>query len=254
MAVCSETSLIGGMKVKYLVWGTGAETKRLLDMHLLKLEDIICFVDSWKTGDFFSKPIYHPQNLSGIDEGKYILVTVVRDADKLQIYDLAQALHIETKLIFLYNRIFLDKPTEVHEQSDSILENISPELKTIADTVNWHKSRMQLTYQCGRDRIDENRLVGKMPEFLGGHVGDYARFRTFEFVAEEIILNGICGATAELGVFTGAFSRLIHAKFPDRSHYMYDTFSSFDADEFQKEVNCGNCSQEFYDIFKNPSV
>ena len=88
---------------------------------------------------------------------------------------------------------------------------------------------------------------------------DYPRFRTFELVADEVNKNGIEGAVAELGVFTGNFAQYISHKFSDRKIYLFDTFASFDEEEFneekqrtefEKQIN----AKEFFENFKNTDL
>jgi hypothetical protein len=83
---------------------------------------------------------------------------------------------------------------------------------------------------------------------------DYVRYRSFELMANEILSNGVTGAVAELGVFRGDFARLINGKFKDRKMYLFDTFDSFDEDEFNAEVAAGRCEENFINVFKNISV
>ena len=51
-------------------------------------------------------------------------------------------------------------------------------------------------------------------------MSDYYRYRTFEFVAEEIKAANIEGSVAEFGVFRGVFSALINKKMPDRKLFV----------------------------------
>ena len=57
---------------------------------------------------------------------------------------------------------------------------------------------------------------------------DYLRISNLELAAHEIHQNGIAGNVAELGVFHGDFSSKINEAFPDRTLYLFDTFTGFD--------------------------
>jgi O-methyltransferase len=57
---------------------------------------------------------------------------------------------------------------------------------------------------------------------------DYLRISNLELVAHEIHQNGVEGNVAELGVFCGDFSSKINEAFPDRTLYLFDTFTGFD--------------------------
>lgn len=70
-----------------------------------------------------------------------------------------------------------------------------------------------LTFSCEIDERDETRIVGTgaLPDDAH-YLLDYERFRTLELAVKEIRRLGVPGATAELGVFRGVCSRLIHAQ------------------------------------------
>lgn len=54
--------------------------------------------------------------------------------------------------------------------------------------------------------------------------------------------EGVRGAFAELGVYRGETSRVIHQAAPDRTLYLFDTFTGFPASDLQ-----GNADQRFSD-------
>lgn len=73
-------------------------------------------------------------------------------------------------------------------------------------------------------------------------------------MADEIRRKGVGGETAELGVYKGTFSRLINAKFPDKKLYLFDTFQSFDQEEYQEELVKERCQDGFIEVFRDTSV
>jgi len=54
------------------------------------------------------------------------------------------------------------------------------------------------------------------------------RLATLRMIASEVRERGIGGAVAELGVYQGAFAAEMNRLFPERSLYLFDTFSGFD--------------------------
>jgi hypothetical protein len=64
---------------------------------------------------------------------------------------------------------------------------------------------------------------------------DYSRYRTFELCADEILRANLEGAVAEVGVFRGGFSRIINKIFKTKKLYLFDTFESFNKEEYKKE-------------------
>lgn len=74
---------------------------------------------------------------------------------------------------------------------------------------------------------------------------DFVRVATLELIADEIKLNSIEGAVAELGVYQGGFAKYINQVFPDRPLYLFDTFSGFDEADIRKEIKFGSEFQNF---------
>ena len=72
--------------------------------------------------------------------------------------------------------------------------------------------RTHLVFENETDDYDNDRLIGNGQYSSIEYKMDYFRYRSFEFVANEIIRNGIGGDIAELGVFRGVFSSLISKK------------------------------------------
>jgi len=56
-----------------------------------------------------------------------------------------------------------------------------------------------------------------------------ARIGTLKAISQEINEKNISGSVAELGVYTGEFSKYISLFFDDRKLYLFDTFSGFDS-------------------------
>lgn len=65
------------------------------------------------------------------------------------------------------------------------------------------------------------------PSFSDAIGGNYARNCALDLVSREIAGRNIPGAVAELGVFRGDFTALMNRRFPDRTIYLFDTFTGF---------------------------
>ena len=83
---------------------------------------------------------------------------------------------------------------------------------------------------------------------------DYFRYRTFEFVAKEILQNKVEGAVAEFGVFRGTFASMINEIFKEKRMYLFDTFEGFLTEEAEDEVKMGRCDTNFILAHKDTSV
>lgn len=68
---------------------------------------------------------------------------------------------------------------------------------------------------------------------------DWVRNTTLELLCREIIRHGVKGNTAEIGVYQGDFSALINHHLPDRSIYLFDTFTGFDNRDTVADRNRG---------------
>ena len=89
-----------------------------------------------------------------------------------------------------------------------------------------------------------------------GKVVDYARFRAFELVAQEIKANNISGSMAEAGVCKGAFAQIINIVFPERKLHLFDTFEGFSKKQIEAEYS-NSLIDEFFTqdkLFADTSV
>ncbi|MGC1782519.1 MAG: TylF/MycF/NovP-related O-methyltransferase [Acidobacteriaceae bacterium] len=68
---------------------------------------------------------------------------------------------------------------------------------------------------------------------------DSIRVCSLYAVAKEIYANSIAGSVAELGVYQGDFAKHIHAAFPDRTLYLFDTFEGFNEKDKGIDVSGG---------------
>lgn len=104
-----------------------------------------------------------------------------------------------------------------------------------------------------KDKLDSRRIIGESGFNEEVYMTDYFRYRTFEFLANEIVDTGIEGKIAEVGVFRGIFAKLINEKFKDREFYLFDTFEGFDESEITDEIQLGRCDEIFRERYKKTS-
>lgn len=78
---------------------------------------------------------------------------------------------------------------------------------------------------------------------------DKVRFFNFWFQTERIKKEGIPGAFAELGVYKGDTSRIIHAMDPSRTLHLFDTFEGFPESDLKGETGeaAGYSAERFSD-------
>lgn len=80
---------------------------------------------------------------------------------------------------------------------------------------------------------------------------DYVRYRTIELLLFKIDKEKILGDVAEVGVYLGATASLINKILPDRTLFLYDTFSGFDTRDLDIELKNNDVSTEILDILDN---
>lgn len=81
---------------------------------------------------------------------------------------------------------------------------------------------------------------------------DYIRVCSLAAVADEINAGSVPGSVAELGVYQGDFAKHIHAAFPDRNIYLFDTFEGFNHNDKAAELGGGFSSAT--EDFSNTTV
>jgi O-methyltransferase len=71
--------------------------------------------------------------------------------------------------------------------------------------------------------------------FRSEYTNDYVRLSQLDLAIHEIKFHDIPGDVAEVGVYKGAFARVLNEALPDRNLYLFDTFEGFDPDQKQSE-------------------
>jgi hypothetical protein len=152
------------------------------------------------------------------------------------------------KIIFAFN-YFMHRELNIinkkqnHAQVTSVSSKLYDDLKEQERTAKLKTVFVQPIL----DSNDKKSLIVNDERYYETAEQDYFRYRCFELCAYEIINNHINGEVAEAGVFRGIFARLINAVFPDRKLYLFDTFESYNPDEFEAEVKKGRFEPKLFD-------
>ncbi|MDE7322313.1 MAG: TylF/MycF family methyltransferase [Lachnospiraceae bacterium] len=246
------------------IWGTGKMATGYLEQNELKMEEILGFIETKKSKNMYmGKKVFEPDEIVQRNDYDYIIVCVYYYGK--EIYNICRKLGIDTrKLVLVDNWEWVDAtPTkalmrgvcrEINEDNIDI-EKVLPKLyETYSKEIDIQSGRYIIVSRNGYDLCDNGALI-LSDDFQGMEYQiDYFRYRTFELMANEIIRKKVEGNVAEVGVFRGTFSKMISAKFSDKKLYLFDTFDSFDEDEFQEELTQGRCPEYFLDGFKNTNV
>lgn len=231
--------------MKIYVWGTGVYARKLMEEFKI---DIAGFVDTNKTKSLFcGVEVITPAQLA---ECFYDCI-VVANSYTSEILDICKSLGIDlNKVIFLYNQFTITSCN----CNTALMKQIFPSeyIKMMVDKeCDWKATH---TIIPKSHTFKESSVINKETMCLRSLNDDYVRIKTFEMVVREIYKNRVPGNLAEVGVFKGEFAQFINRAFPDRTLYLFDSFDSFDRDEAIQERACGNCDNEFIDIFKNTSL
>lgn len=191
------------------IWGTGCAAGDLADQGLAP-EQITAFVDSNPGGaEFLGRPVLRPEALRGMEDG----LILVASRHTGEIARQAAALGIRAdRMLFLKNNWEARDRNTAYDAAAGLLppEQIAA-LRRVPHLVR------------------EPLCVTESPLSQRDLENDYVRLRTLELICRE--LDAVPGAAAELGVYRGAFARCINALLPERTLYLFDTFTGFDETE-----------------------
>lgn len=220
---------------KIILWGTGDRADRYIKFDYFKGAEIVAFIDSRKHGSiYFGKKIYEPEYLPVIiDSVDYLVIATQYFSE---IYYKCIDMGIAKEKIVLTDIVHED----IFCQNTDIIKDLSPMVYK-----DMLISQYKLIKMNEKDLFDSNRLIGNGVYSKPEYMSDYYRYRTFEFIAEEIMAARIEGSVAEFGVFRGVFSALINKKMPDRKLFLFDTFEGFDNEEAKKEAELGRSDEIF---------
>ena len=206
------------------VWGTGCGASELLEQGFA-LDRVEAFVDSFPMGEtFMQKPVILPEQLDISDCD--LLIITARHAEAIA--ERCSQLGIPAeKCLFLKNSMTLQDRNAACSAAKEILgEDLLKKLIPLQRMVSTPA-------QLNPHSLPEKDLSN-----------DYVRLATLELLCRR--LTEVPGATAELGVYRGFFSRCINQLMPNRKLYLFDSFEGF-AQE-------ANASDSFQAAHQNTAV
>lgn len=232
------------MKYSIFLWGIGERSQYFMQKKYFEKCEIAGFIDTYKNQEYFlGYKVYSPEELmKEIVRVDYIIIT---NQYFSEILGLCEEIGIPWEKIlitaYISEPVFKKKMKKIREISE--------------DLFLWMSDRKLKIIKINEsDNRDALRLLGQGKYDQPIYMEDYFRYRTFEFVAKEIIENHVDGAIAELGVFRGVFSSLINETFNNRKLYLFDTFEGFQEEEAMNEINMGRCDLDFISEHKDSSV
>lgn len=229
---------------KLLVWGTGKRASNYMKFGYFEGNCILGFIDSKPNKElFYNYPVYNPRTAYGmLKDADYIIIANMHYEE---IYKMLIENGVEREKIIFTDCVF-EQP---YINDDEIVKKVSEKLFNKMAVL----SSKRMIGMNEKDKLDSRRIIGTVGFEEETYMTDYFRYRTFEFIANEIIDNGIKGKIAEVGVFQGTFAKLINEKFNDREFFLFDSFEGFDEDEVSEEMRLGRCDEIFKDRYKQTS-
>lgn len=207
------------------IYGTGSGARKYYDNYCQQYQ-VLGFIDS--NANENSKPLYDlpvlpPAALTALDFDVVVLAN-----EYAATFHTLRALAIPLeKIKFVYYKCLLDV---IHAESERHFRQYdNPELPLAAHT------SMAMSYRgaAGLEAMYQSEY-------------DYVRFKLLELLAEQVRQQNISGNLAEVGVFRGSFARVINALFPDRTLYLFDTFSGFNPTEREADIEQGFADAAFF--------
>ncbi len=232
------------MNYKIIIWGTGERARKLVERKYFETCDIQGFVDTYKKEkSFLGYNVFDILDLP--DSLKSIDYLVIANQYFIEILALCAELKIDRDRIVITDNV-----------QDSVFQEMFLRLKDISEELYFLLEDRQLRFVKTNesDQKDLGRITGKGKYQTPIYTKDYFRYRTFEFVAKEILQDKVEGAVAELGVFRGTFASLINEIFKEKRMYLFDTFEGFVTEEAEDEVKMGRCDSNFVLAHKDTSV
>lgn len=225
---------------KLLIWGTGKRADNLMNCNCFEGNCIEGFIDSkCKVEKFHNYPVLKPEAAyTLVPDIDYIIIATMHYTE---IYEKLIENNIpRSKVIFtdcVYEAPYINDDNIVKMISEKLYERMA--IQSARCMIGMNE----------RDKTDEERIIGTAGFNEPAYMLDYFRYRTFEFLANEIIENNVEGKIAEVGVFRGTFAKLINQKFWDREFYLFDSFEGFREEEVEKEIQLGRCDRIFKDNY-----
>ena len=251
--------IFGVVMKRIVIWGLGCLAKKYLsDEYFSEQCEIIAFIDNKVKKSDFTLPtevfVYTPEEFVRADlEYDYIVVAnAYSDEIKKQCSQLQMDL---SKIVFAIN-YEMNREVKTFNEKQSIHQIKDISLKLFYD-INYQKYDAAIKTSFNplqSDPFDKTSLVVNESDYSDIASWDYTRCRCFELCAYEIINGDISGDTAEAGVFQGQFAKLINATFPEKKLFLFDTFESYDPEEFSEEMGKGRFDKLCFDYHSDTSI
>ena len=250
--------------MRCILWGAGQNYyKFMINAYWRDDAELIGVVDTFtsrkyvdycghlpKWGGEETVTVYSPNDIKNIEFDHIIIDTIHAD----EVCNMIASMSIESQKVICLTKLF--KGENKYSVVVKLLDYVR-NAEEVVDLLMSHPSVrniVPMSYDLTEYTLFNDPVTVKRENLsLVCHPGDYTRVREFELLANEIREKNLRGAMAEVGVFTGEFSKILKHCFPEKELYLYDTFSGFDIKDAEEEYNNGAIDQTFINAFKSAS-
>lgn len=232
---------------KIVLWPAGRRTENYLRYGYFDDCEIVGIVDSNKCREPNAKigsyDIQSPANVKKLMEKADYLIIATKYFEKIYAECLKMGISKERIILtdFIRGPLFAGDMDKVRSISEKLYRKML-------------LTQYQLIKINERDTTDDRKRIEVPPFDDIEYRSDYFRYRTFEFMAEKLMDDGVEGALAEFGVFQARFSALIMEKLLGRKMYWFDTFDGFSQEENEREADFGRSDEEFFAVHRMTSL
>lgn len=232
------------MAYNILLWGTGERTRNYIKKQYFRKSNILGCIDTYKKSDLY------------MDYKVYALADIKEIIESVDYIVIANCYFAEIIALCIEEGISWSKLIITDNVREPVFQRLFKKLMIVSEELYFllEDRQIKLVKTNEFDQKDSSRMIGKGKYQIPLYTQDYFRYRTFEFVAREILQNKVEGAVAELGVFRGTFASMINEVFNEKKMYLFDTFEGFLTKEAEDEVKMGRCDTNFVQAHKDTSV
>ena len=211
------------------IWGTGCGAGEIIDKGL-EISKISAFIETEPQKEsFMGKPIIGPDELR--EKNPDLIIVASRFADEISARCRDLGIN-ESKLLFTKDYNELKNKNHSCKEAERILGK---------ELLNKLLPRQYVI--TVPSSLEDEKLKSS---------NDYVRTATLELISRRI--SSVPGALAELGVYKGGFASCMNKLMPERTIYLFDTFSGFGSAEAGVEKSRNSCGDGFLNAHENTSV
>lgn len=225
------------------IFGTGQGSVQTMELLDPGKTEIVGFLDSNREKQgrlFFGRPVFPPEAAADMDVDFYLIGSLSYAQEMKQTL---HKFHVPHDKIFCLLRGRSSSVKSFHRVNRALFQQNNMAIRTVKEE---YLSQYFNNYAVCQMRLDfetRTKAFYLYEDYLLKGI-DYVRLSTIELLAREIDDRNVEGAIGELGVYQGHLTKMLHALFPGRHFYLFDTFEGFRQEDIQMEQEKGYSGAE----------